>query len=65
MLRPPVVTPKGTLAASRALVVMLIVVGASVWLLGDLVGNHHLWFYDFRGGLYLSLIHISEPTRPY
>jgi hypothetical protein len=65
MLRPPVVTPRGTLAASRGLVVALIVVGASIWLVGDLATNHHLWFYDFQGGLYNAGQAILHGHNPY
>lgn len=53
-------------AAARALFVAIIVVGASGWLLGDLLKSHHLWLYDFRGGLYSAgqaILHGHDAYR--
>ncbi len=65
MLRPPALTRKGTLAASRGLVLSLIVIGASAWLLANLLTQHHLWFYDFHGGLYNAGQAILHGHNPY
>lgn len=53
------------LAASRGLPVVLIVVGGGIWLLVDLLANHHLWFYDFKGGLYNAGQAILHGHNPY
>jgi hypothetical protein len=66
MLRPPQLTRDGLLAAARGLLVAVVVVGASGWLLADLLKSHHLWLYDFRGGLYnagQAILHGHDPYR--
>ena len=40
-------------------------IGATNKFLGDIFADNFTGLYNFTGGTNLSLIHISEPTRPY
>jgi hypothetical protein len=60
------VSRTGLLAACRGLVVAIILAGASAWLAADLFTSHHLWLYDFKGGLYnagQAILHGHDPYR--
>jgi hypothetical protein len=58
-------TREGILAATRGVTVAAVIVVASVWLLYNLLLGHHLWLYDFRGGLYNAGTAILGGHNPF
>src|SRR5947209_15080120 len=65
MVRPQPLRREGMIAVTRGLVLAVLFVGASVWLLGDLLAQHHPRLYVFKGGLYNAGSAIVSGHSPY
>jgi hypothetical protein len=65
MVRPSALSRDGVLAATRGLAVAAVVIVGSVWLLAVLPTGHHLWLYDFKGGLYNAGVAILNGHNPF
>jgi Glycosyltransferase family 87 len=65
MVRPSAVSRDGILAATRAVMVAAVVIIGSGWVLSNLLLQHHLWLYDFKGGLYNAGQAILNGHNPF
>jgi hypothetical protein len=65
MLRLPALTRQGILSAIRAVPVAAVLLGGAWWVLSNLLMRHHLWLYDFKGGLYRAGVAILNGHNPF